>query len=901
MQFGHEHSQIYNKSVYQTEFNYAPEKTIANDLKNYSPILLDQIGCKVFELTVEFHPNQIRRDEAWETIKFREELIVNQLKTNPNVEFILAGIEIHTGKKKAKKTLADGEVFDNEDEELEEEKDKFLYIVTSEMEENNSFIYEELLYELFVKYDHNLNIIKVNERNVSVDIIYSRIFKHTNLLLKASKISLDYNIFAQKMKHEKGFAKSIYNLLINAYGDYILKSPYFKPNTLQGYPHIHFAICVKNECLNFKTCSDIERFIKAQSNLPFYDIKATRISETGTKSTDGKRGKKSKPYNTEMDGPIFSYVMKNDRYYKTLQNLNKGDNFIKAITLFNLKQNQHVQRFFTFFTNFDISINNVNKRILTENELLLMYTKFEHRVSYHGDLTTVPLTNFIMTSSNNSRSRQVKEMTLFMEKNNFAVSFDGAIYSKVKGSINTWQSSKIIKTAEDLFYSARIINVNDDILTDNFKKEFIETCKNINQNDYPKVFVDSLSVEFYDFYFYLPSFAIIKKDNTPNQHYACVSYFPEICFSDLDKIKKLEFVPKNYIKILSNSDYIYDNKPNGVYGKKLVKDLWNYICGFKPDKAPSPNFVGTQNSCKSTTLDVLNNVFPTNTFLELNDNSDRFIFQDLASTASIRRIYSDEAKDGKATVIDTTTMLKLGTFGSYLSASSRGKGDKKVYNSFTVALAGHTSERLRDPKVNYLLTNDEYKRYLPFHNGKYQELNNYKFEEEQTEYPTLYKNSLIEQYKESLKNLKLYKEIEYINGFTALVYRSHKTICDDPNLSVHEKNIELNRDLDQGLNTRFNIYCFNELKERDANGRQRCFEESPLVLLYLAVVNNNYDFNYADNIKDVRVLIDNYLKSKEDNNSFKKSTNLNFSHDGEYVRYKIRFDVPLPPKYSNLF
>ena len=43
---------------------------------------------------------------------------------------------------------------------------------------------------------------------------------------------------------------------------------------------------------------------------------------------------------------------------------------------------------------------------------------------------------------------------------------------------------------------------NSKILTSNFKTEFIETCLNINQNDYPKVFPDNFSIEYYDFYFY---------------------------------------------------------------------------------------------------------------------------------------------------------------------------------------------------------------------------------------------------------------------------------------------------------------------------------------------------------------------------------------------------------------
>ena len=110
-------------------------------------------------------------------------------------------------------------------------------------------------------------------------------------------------------------------------------------------------------------------------------------------------------------------------------------------------------------------------------------------------------------------------------------------------------------------------------------------------------------------------------------------------------------------------------------------------------------------------------------------------------------------------------------------------------------------------------------------------------------------------------------------------------------ISIFQKNEELNRDVDQGLKTRFNIYSFRSLKNLDLNGKQRCFEEAPLIILYLALASNNFTLEYANSIKNVKVLLNDYNKSKAASNIAFKSDAYNFSHDGEYVRHKIRFHV----------
>lgn len=902
--FHKERQKIYDKGIFHNEFLYAPEKTIANDLNIYSPILLDQVGCKVYELTCDFHPSQVDRNDAWESIKMRENLIVEQLKKNEDVLFILSGVECHTGKKKGKlKVPSEDEETEVSEVVEEDDKKKFLYIVTPEMEEKNPNIYEELLYEIFIKRDENLKVIKTKDRNVNEDVIYDRIYKRSNEILKKKKIVIDKNTFMTNLHIRKDFPSSVYQLFLDNYPLCIFKTPYYKESSLEGYPHIHFAIAVKNGSFQFNNCSDIERYLKNQKFVPFYDIKVTRLSESGTQDTATKKGRKATPYNTETDGPIFSYVLKNDRYYKTLQNLNKKDsNYLTAVTLYNIKENIDVKRFFTFFTQYGISINNVEKRMLNEEELALMNKKPSHKVSYHGELGIEPLKDFIMTSSMSIKSRQIKEMALYMEKNNFAVSFDGIIFAKVKGSINTWRSHTTIKTPEDLFYSAKRTDVNSDLLTESFKNEFSETCKNMNQNDYPKVFVDGFSIEYKDFYYYMPSNAIIKKDGKPNQHYACIQYYPQIKYEDLEKIKSLELIPKNYLYILQNSGYV-DEKgiPIGKYGKQLVLQVWQYGSGFRPDKGPVPCLIGQTHSAKSTLFETINHVFPDDNVLLLNDGSDRFIFQSLCQNRNISKIWSDEAKDNKDS-ISKETMLKIGNFGTNFSGSVRAKEDVQLHNKYALAFGSHTIERMRDPNVIKFLYNPEFKsKYKNYHTASVQLLDAVPATTSCTDImPHMdYKPPNIkEMYIEDLKALKIFKAKkngEKIEGI--YIYRHQRIICDDDKLTVEERNDELNRDIDQGLDSRFNIYSFTQLKHIDSEGKDKCFKESPLVMLYLGMINNNQTFNEASDITKVNVLVN---KSKEgyskDPSSILSRTieTDTFSHDGEYVRDKIKFYVPKP-------
>lgn len=917
VKFKEEKSKVYNKKIYHNEFKFAPEKTIANDLNNFSSILLDQIGCKVYELTCDFHPNQVDRQEAWESIKMREKVIVEHLKSNEDIVFILSGIEYHTGKKSSKLKISDAE--ENEEEVVEDdtEKNKFLYNITPEMLERNPNICEQLLYEIFVKYDENFKVIKVRDRNVDIKIVYERMYKHFSKLVKKTGVKIDRETFLTNLLNPK-FINAIYEIFLDTYKESIYSTPYYKEGTLEGFPHIHFAIAVKNESLEFKTCSDIERFLKLQRYTPFYDVKVTRLSESGTPSTDTKKGKKATPFNTELDGPIFSYVLKNDRYYKTLQNLNKNDseNITNAVSLYNITKNSNVDRFFTFFTQYGISINNIEKRELTDEELKLMSKKINHRVSYHGELGITPLENFVMTSSSSIKSRQIKEIASYMEKHKFAFSFDGVIFHRVEGSVNTWRSHPTIKSADDLYYRVRSIGNNSDFFSDSFLEEFRKVSSNIHQNDYPKVFVDGLSIEYNDFYYYMPSNTVIKKNGKINQHYACVNFYPQISYEQLEKIKNLELVPDNYLYILKNSGYVGDdNKPKGPCGNSLIHYLWRYSSGYKIDKEANPVLIGQQNSAKSTVFEVLNRIHPENSILLLNDASDRFIFQNLATNRNITRIWADEIKDDRS--ISKETLLKIGNFGSQFSASIRKESDVQIYNSYLLGWASHTIERIRNPNVLTLLYGTENKnRFKIFHKAPVQLLKDIdstikpennkecsivKYEDKITqsqinenlaEHIIALKNS----YKEELRNLKILQTFKTDDNTTGIyIYRHQRVICDDDKLTVEERNAELNRDLDQGLNARFRIFSFKTLKKIDPDGKDKCIAEAPLVVLYLGMINNKCSFNESSSILETNVLLNKYKEDNKDTPLLINSPDFQrFKHDGEFVRHRLRFYTPEP-------
>jgi hypothetical protein len=906
MDFIQEKEKVYNKSVYITEFKNAPEKTISNDLKTFSHFLLDQIGCKVFELTCEYIPSQSKIEDAWNTIKQREKFIIDILQECEDVYFILSGIETHTGKK-SKIKLKDDEDSEDEAEIVDEEdKYKFLYTITPEMEKDNPNIYEILFFEIFSKFDENLNPIKVKDRNVSVDVIYFRIYNLINLLLKSvyeDKIQFNKKIFIERIRSNEGFLKGIYEIMKNSFPNSVSSVSYNRENTLQGYPHIHLAIAVKNDSKYFNTCSDIEAYVKSYENLPFYDIKATRLAETSSK----KNGK-SLIYNTSLDGPIFSYVLKNDRFYKTYLNLNKNtDKLIHSITLFNWNNDENVSRFFKFFTQYGIRINNVEVGNLSKEELKLLTFKNLHKPFIYGDLDSNPKTKSVITSSDNAKIRAIKQMCLFMEENNFAFTYDGQVYKKIQGSINSWSLDEIVKNAEGLYYAARNIDSNIDLFTEHFKKEFIETSKNINQTEYPKVFVDGFSIEYKDFYYWMPSRAIIIKNQDPFQHYPCVNYFPYIEFSDLEKIEKYKIKPDNWLDILRNSGYIDDNgKPIGLYGKSLLQELQNYASSFRPDKAKQPCLLGQTNSCKSTSIETINKAFPSNTILILNDNSDRFVFEGL-NNPSINKVYSDEPKDGKKSVIDTTTMLKLANFSSEISVSIRAKKDVQLINKFSIAQASHTFERFRSPNVLKLLYDSKYRKYDFISHSNciiYDEIktkseiqnplnNKFQLIENEPENKIIELKSremmLVDEYKQDMFSLGLLRK--YNDNY--FVYRTQKTICDDMMISTDDRNYELNKDIDQGLNSRYSLYSFKTMKTWDPDGKARCFEEAPLVILYLGVASSETGkFNYCESITECDYLIKKSSSEKISFLSDRVKSHKKFKHDGEYVRDKINFKIP---------
>lgn len=915
MNFNNEKQKVYNKSLYITEFCKTPEKTIANDLETFSPYLLDQIGCKVFELTCEYLPSQISIENAWNTIKEREQFLVDILKKCEDVYFILSGIETHTGKK-TKLNLKNEDEDEEEESEIveEEEKFKFLYKISPEMEKDNPYIYENLFFEIFSNFDENLKPIKTKNKNVSIDIIYYRIYFMFDILIKhhyGNKVKFDRRIFITNILKVDGYLKGIYELMIDFFPESVSKFPYNKDNSLKGYPHIHLAVAVKNNSKYFNLCKNIEAYIKSNQHLPFFDIKATRLAETSS-----KKNKTNLVYDNSLDGPIFSYVLKNDRFYKTYLNLNKNtDKLNHSITLFNFNDDSNVNRFFKFFTQFGIKINNVENGMLNDDELKLLIYKNLHKPSVYGELNFKGKSKSVITSSQNASIRAIKQMCLFMEENNFAFTFNGQLYKKIDGSVNTWQFDEIIKDAEGLYYTIKNIDSNYELFTEHFKKEFIETSKNINQNDYPKVFVDGFSIEYKDFYYFMPSRAIIQKNGDPFQHYPCVSYFSCIEYKDLENIEKYELIPNNWINILNNSGYLDENgKPLGFYGKNLVKEFHYYASSFRPDKSKQSSLLGQTNSCKSSAIETINKAFPNNTVLILNDNSDRFIFENLINP-SVNKIYSDEAKDGKKALIDTTTMLKLANFGTELSVSIKSKKDIQIINKCSIAQSAHTFERFRSPQVLKILYDPHYKKYnfishsnFNYYDGveanydmknphrvKSEDIESSDSENKKLQIQSTIKSSeemnLVESYKQDMISLGILKKCPTSNSYH--IYRTQKTICDDMTITVDDRNYELNKDIDQGLNSRYTLYSFKTMENWDPDGKARCFEESPLVILYLGVASSeNHKFNYCKSINECNYLINSSSKQKLSVLSDRIKSNQNFKHDGEYVRNKVNYRIP---------
>jgi hypothetical protein len=601
------------EKVYVTTNAHSKDKRFSNFFDVHSGSFHKRIKSDLFLFTATFIKDEVSLSNAWKMIKIREKRIIEILKNQPDVVYIISTIETHDSTRAPAKKLTKRK--DKGKAEGNSGGGKLVFEVPP----------EEYYYEIIRVFSERNDRLEVQSALNEVEIIARALMFVINCGVPQEYRDCILVMIVNMSKENKPiildsmWREYIYRLLLTVGQGYLVKGD---ENTLNGYPHLHMAIA----CTTFDGQLRNERSIERLIWGVFYDVRNKRSEKHPGRKAD---------FNDNAN--ILGYVFKNCRHLGTKMSLERN-----PTQLINVRGGDVVYQFFakfcqdtpgiidgipqTYLTSHISSVSDEDKSsVVTTKEISTSFptplsvastVKLDSvsvvgsadddfneedsvfRQDIIGDGTSSEMIVTTKPGGGNRRMQAVNYFVSFMQTYGYVIGDDdGFIYQKKEGTKQTWE---IWGSKEDLIAeSADYDHVDLMMGQDGYLLKYMSRSR---QRIFPKILMTYHWVEFSDFYFHIPSGNYVYEQNI----WPCFCCLKE-SFSDLQAVNEQRLKPDLWYRILYHSGYI-DSFPNAS-GMILCKNLYELFLP-RTHKNKVPFLVGPSNCCKTSLLAPLMDMYP---------------------------------------------------------------------------------------------------------------------------------------------------------------------------------------------------------------------------------------------------------------------------------------------------
>ena len=569
------------------------DKGLGEYLNAWVPYVHSALKCEMALLTVQYDPNVMSiSDEAWRDILRMEKIVIDVLAMDPDVLYVTSVIETHPGKKnKSKKN-------DKEENTSIFKKKQ----VNKVVEETIRAATIKDVDEIFKKYTQDFK----EERTEDMKIVNERQKRYLEIMGKPLRVTgvdaqfkntID-NILRANPERLPDF---IYPAIIPSLDGVIVKKEIENEDkteedegvVLKGYPHIHMAVAFTTTTGITKDLREIKRKILLYG--PDVDFQKRDGTSTGT-----KRGRK---VNIENDAKILGYILKNSRHEETMEKLGR-----MPVVLYNMRNNNDVSNLYGMLyqkTGAALMVDtNPREKIEVEMPFVLEMISEERNKQ-----TNLPEKETNKPIVRTKLMQMINLVETYLEKNQMAITPRGTIYERIKESKKSW---RYWGTPSEL-YKILVTKETLELLTKT-KRNYEEYTSGGYENIFPYINLDYKWIEFDDFYFYIPTGEVVKK-NDDIFKYECFAYCPEVKYKQV--YPELKIKPKRWLRILENSGYMIDGELT-VEGVTIVKGIYSIL---KPKKHKDKGLaiVGQSDSGKSSLIVPVILLYPKDAILRITD------------------------------------------------------------------------------------------------------------------------------------------------------------------------------------------------------------------------------------------------------------------------------------------
>lgn len=606
--------------------------------------------CSAFLLTFNILAWEADQEGAWKLAKYQEEKLIALLAKQSDILYAIVAIEEHPPPKKKperkrvnppknKKPLKPedrtgskyipnqtedsrgsyfikdntpeaGEVVDPDQSDKDSgelSESKFAYVHEYEK-------YEDIVSEVirvFYERRHDLSVGEALENGTAVGRMLDYLRDHTALIsdqkLVENILSIHMILSNNKnsnvlkdqifkfMKEEQTYFKYAYGLLSR--NGFLKKPQKTLTSNLTGYPHLHVAVV----CRSTKVKWDKNMF-------------RTLIYKSGLfNDQDVARRGKPRP---EDDLYIHNYVFKSIFHEGAYRKLGRN-----TVTFYNISQKHSVNNLMsTYVYTMPVDLGKYIDNV-PEASLFQRTDAPEPRIIGDGyiSIPNQPRYSINKDVKENSRAWLLQRVKRCMEENqiyieqhdNSELNNKVILHQKIPGSASSFRYwgkpsriFNIINTVSDPEILACIVS---------YKNQVIEGMCMEGQNYFPGVIMDYSWVEFGDFFLHIPTGMVVLHQDV----YPCFAYFPDIKYSDIQKIEDGELLPNNWLNILTNSGYFVGSDPT-LRGMELLNGLYSLLVKSS-HKTKCLVLHGESNAGKTSLFEPLLRLYPESKIALLGD------------------------------------------------------------------------------------------------------------------------------------------------------------------------------------------------------------------------------------------------------------------------------------------
>jgi hypothetical protein len=573
------------------------DKGLGEHLNSWIPYVHGGLKCEMALLTVQYDPNIMSTsDEAWRDVLRMEKTVVDVLGMESEVLYVISVIETHPGKKgktNQKKSKAKPK------EKKEEKKEVKVVEETIKVESIKD------VDELFKKYTHEFK----EERVEDMKIVNERQKEY----LRKTREALGNTENEKKMKegievvlglNTERLHECIYPMMIGMLNGTKIKKETKEEEDenkeevrLKGYPHIHMGVAFTTTTGIMKDLGEMKR--KLLMYVPDVDFRKKDGTSTSTRRRRGRQ------VDIENDAKILGYILKNSRHEGTMEKLGR-----MPVVVYNIRKESNISNLYgmLYKSTGAAMMEDVRPREKIEVKMPFILEIISD-VNVGNVQTNLPKEVTNKPKAQTKLMQMINLVETYLERNQMAITPRGTIYERIKESRKSW---RYWGTAGQLY---KTLTTKETVeLLNKTKKSYEEYTTGGYESIFPYINIDYKWIEFNDFYFYIPTGEVVKK-NEEVFKYECFAYCPEVKYEQI--YPEMKITPRRWLKILENSGYIVEGQLTEE-GVKVVKGVYS-IMKPKKHKEKGLAIVGESDSGKSSLIIPVILLFPRDTIVRLTD------------------------------------------------------------------------------------------------------------------------------------------------------------------------------------------------------------------------------------------------------------------------------------------